>query len=121
MVSKYETVLTFFSRKQSGLPLFELRSMLVTWDDFYAMKAQLLQKADTLFVDSDILRDFGNEVRQDSIFDFGSPVLRNENLGQRIPKQLMLRELFLQIRDNYTLVKKGNLVDVYQKKRRPAP
>lgn len=116
MISKYDDVLTFLSQKQSGLPLFELRSMLVTWDDFYAMKTMLMQKADTLFVDSDILRDFDEEVRKDTIFDMGSPMLLRENLQQRIPKLLVLRELFLQIRDNYSLVKRGDLIDVYQKR-----
>lgn len=115
MISKYDNILGILSEKYSGFPFFELRSTIVTKNEFQMIKQIIEQDADLLFVDNDINRDFTQEMSQMSFFDL-EPFWRNESLKQRIPKLQTLQNLFNDVKNDYELVEKGSLISVYRKK-----
>jgi len=115
MISKYDNILGILSEKYSGFPFFELRSSIVTLDEFDMIKNQINNEADILFVDNDIDRDFNREMKKMSFFDL-DPFWRNESLKQRIPKLENLNKLWKDVKKDYTLVEKGELISVYRKK-----
>lgn len=115
MISKYDNILGILSEKYSGFPFFELRSTLVTKDEVYQMVEIINNRADILFVDRDIDRNFDTEMAKMSFFDL-EPFWRNESLRQRIPKLKNLKFLFDQVRDDYELIEQGELINVYKKK-----
>lgn len=114
MISKYDNIFSIFAKKFSALQFFELRSLIVTASEFNAIKEQL-STADLIFVDNDIDRDFNKEMKS---IDFWhtNPFMILEHIKQRIPKLLNLKNLFNEVKDNYELVEKGNLISVYKKK-----
>ena len=115
MISKYDNILGILSKKYSGFPFFELRSTIVTKDEYLKIKHMIEQNADLLFVDNDINRDFAQEMSQMSFFDL-EPFWRYESLKQRIPKLETLQNLFNDVKNDYELVEKGSLISVYKKK-----
>ncbi|MBF0983523.1 MAG: hypothetical protein HXK63_00005 [Campylobacter sp.] len=115
MISKYDNVLQFFSKKYSGLKYFELKSFLVS-DIEYKEVIELLNKdADILYVDSDIDRDYELEIGKRNFFDIYGSYWYNENIKQRIPKLETLSRLFNDVKNNYVLIEKGKLINVYKK------
>jgi len=112
MISKYDNILSIFSKKYTKLPFFELRSFIVTKTD-YKKVIKALKKSDTIFVDNDIERDFDNELNNPNLWTF---FMFNENIKQRIPKLRVLKSLFEDIKSQYKLVKKGKLISVYKRK-----
>lgn len=115
MISKYDNVLQFFSKKYSGLKYFELKSFLVS-DIEYKEVIELLNKdADILYVDSDIDRDYELEIGKRNFFDIYGSYWYNENIKQRIPKLKTLSRLFNDVKNNYVLIEKGKLINVYKK------
>lgn len=112
MISKYDNILSIFSKKYTNLQFFELRSLIVTKDEFNSVKQQI-KNSNIIFVDNDIKRDFENELKNPNFWIF---VLFEENIKQRIPKLQVLKNLFLEIENDYELVEKGKLISVYKRK-----
>ncbi|WP_180998506.1 hypothetical protein, partial [Campylobacter concisus] len=77
---------------------------------------ELLNKdADILYVDSDIDRDYELEIGKRNFFDIYGSYWYNENIKQRIPKLKTLSRLFNDVKNNYVLIEKGKLINVYKK------
>jgi len=114
MISKYDNILGILSKKYSGFPFFELRSSIVTKDEFNMIKKQIKEEANILYVDNDIERNFKSEMKKMSFFDLDK-FWRNESLKQRIPKLENLKHIWIDIKNNYNLVEKGKLISVYRK------
>jgi len=113
-ISKYDNLLSILSETYSGTEFFELRSMLVTKQDYDIVKAQL-ESSDILFVDNDIDRDFESEESQAMLWNM-LPALNYEHKYQRIPKLMLLRQLYREVVVNkYRKVDEGKLISVYQK------
>ncbi len=115
MISKYDNMLEILSKHYSGFPFFELRSSIVTKNDFNMIKNQINRHAKILFVDNDIDRDYKKEMARMAFFDL-EPFWRNESLKQRIPKLNDLKKLWSEVKNNYKLIKKGKLISVYKRK-----
>ena len=73
-------------------------------------------KANILYVDSDIDRDYRSEMKERRFFDLYDEYWYNENVKQRILKLEVLSRLFNEVREDYILVEKGNMIDVYRRK-----
>jgi hypothetical protein len=116
MISKYDNILQFFSKRYSGLKYFELRSFLVSDIEYNEVLNLIKNKADILYVDADIDRDYKAEMRERRFFDLYDEYWYNENVKQRIPKLEVLSKLFNEVREDYILVEKGNMIDVYRRK-----
>ena len=116
MISKYDNILQFFSKKYSGLKYFELRSFLVSDIEYNEVLSLINNKADILYVDSDIDRDYKAEMKERRFFDLYDEYWYNENVKQRIPKLEILSKLFDEVKEDYILIEKGELIDVYRKK-----
>lgn len=114
MISKYDNLLSIFSEKYSGFPFFELRSSIVTKEEYAKIKSIIDEKAEILFVDNDINRDFVAEMNKISFFDT-EPYWRNESFKQRIPKLENLKNLFNDVKNDYILLEQGKLISVYKK------
>lgn len=115
MISKYDNILGILSEKYSGFKFFELRSSIVTKIEFNDIKNQIDNEAEILFVDNDIERDFDKEMRSMNFFDLEN-YWRNESLKQRIPKLKVLKEMFVEVKNEYNLIEKGKMISVYKKK-----
>lgn len=116
MISKYDNILQFFSKKYSGLKYFELRSFLVSDIEYNEVLNLINNKADILYVDSDIDRDYKAEMKERRFFDLYDEYWYNENVKQRIPKLEILSKLFDEVKEDYILIERGELIDVYRKK-----
>ena len=116
MISKYDNILQFFSKKYSGLRYFELRSFLVSDIEYNEVLNLINNKADILYVDSDIDRDYKAEMKERRFFDIYDEYWYNENVKQRIPKLEILSKLFDEVKEDYILIERGELIDVYRKK-----
>lgn len=116
MISKYDNILQFFSKRYSGLKYFELRSFLVSDIEYNEVLNLINNKADILYVDSDIDRDYKVEMKERRFFDLYNEYWYNENVKQRIPKLEILSKLFDEVKEDYILIEKGELIDVYRKK-----
>ena len=106
----------FFSKKYSGLKYFELRSFLVSDIEYNEVLNLIKNKADILYVDADIDRDYKAEMRERRFFDLYDEYWYNENVKQRIPKLETLSKLFNEVKENYELIDSGGLLNVYKKK-----
>jgi len=115
MISKYDNILGILSEKYSGFPFFELRSSIVTQDEYDKIKLIIENQAKILFVDNDIERDFDAEMQKMSFFDL-EPFWRNESLRQRIPKLENLKKLFKEVKKDYILEEKGKFMSVYRRR-----
>ena len=115
MISKYDNILGILSEKYSGFPFFELRSTIVTIEEYNQIKSIIEAKAEILFVDNDIDRDFDAEMKKMSFFDL-ELYWRDESFKQRIPKLEVLKKLFSEVKNSYELVEEGKLISVYRKK-----
>lgn len=116
MISKYDNILQFFSKKYSGLKYFELRSFLVSDIEYNEVLNLINNKADILYVDSDIDRDYKAEMKERRFFDIYENYWYNENVKQRIPKLETLSKLFNEVKENYELIDSRGLLNVYKKK-----
>lgn len=116
MISKYDNILQFFSKRYSGLKYFELRSFLVSDIEYNEVLNLIKNKANILYVDSDIDRDYRSEMKERRFFDLYDEYWYNENVKQRILKLEVLSRLFNEVREDYILVEKGNMIDVYRRK-----
>jgi len=94
---------------------FELRSTIVTEDEFNMIKDITLKKAEILFVDNDIERDFNKELQKHNFFDIYDPFFERENIMQRIEKLKVLKRLWIEVKNNYRLIEKGKLISVYER------
>jgi hypothetical protein len=115
MISKYDNILGILSEKYSAFPFFELRSTIVTKDEYESIKKQILNESDLLFVDNDIERDFDEEIKELNFFQL-EEYWRNENSRQRVLKLKVLKKLYQEVKNNFILVEKGILISVYRKK-----
>ena len=116
MISKYDNILQFFSKRYSGLKYFELRSFLVSDIEYNEVLNLINSKADILYVDADIDRDYKAEMNERRFFDLYDEYWYNENVKQRIPKLETLNKLFNEVKENYELIDSGGLLNVYKKK-----
>jgi hypothetical protein len=107
MISKYDNLLAILSQRYSGFPFFELRSTIITHDDYNMIKNIINSKANILFVDNDIEKDFTQELNSTK---------NQEDIQQRIPKLKVLKNLYIDVKNNYTLIEKGELISVYKRK-----
>lgn len=117
MISKYDNILQFFSKKYSGLKYFELKSFIVTDDEYNEVLDLINSKADILYVDTDILNVYYKELKERRFFDVYNNQWLPNDVGRRIVQLKILLDLFDDVRDRYELVEHGELVDVYKRKR----
>lgn len=115
MISKYDNILGILSQKYSAFPFFELRSTIVTADEYESIKKQILDESNLLFVDNDIERDLDEEIKELNFFQL-EEYWRNENSRQRVLKLKVLKKLYQEVKNNFILVEKGILISVYRKK-----
>lgn len=114
MISKYDNILSILAEKYSGTDFFELRSMIVTKDEYRRIRSQL-EAADTIFVDNDIDRDFEAEMNRMLVWNLLPPFF-NEHRYQRIPKLQELKNLYRDvIPGKFKLVERGTLISVYRR------
>lgn len=114
MISKYDNILAILSTKYSGLNFFELRSSLVTKDEYEKAVKDLLL-SELIYVDNDINRDFSTEENSLNLWNL-IPGNFVENKSQRIPKLKVLKKLYFDvIPNNYKLIHKGKLISVYER------
>lgn len=115
MLSKYDSMLSILAGKYTSLPFFELRSMIVTEEEYRSVREQLAS-SELLFVDKDIDRDFDAEMNRMTIWNI-EPALFAEHREQRIPKLKVLRQLYREVvKEDYELIDQGRLINVYRRK-----
>ena len=93
-----------------------MRSFLVSNIEYNEVLSLINNKADILYVDSDIDRDYKAEMKERRFFDLYDEYWYNENVKQRIPKLEILSKLFDEVKEDYILIERGELIDVYRKK-----
>jgi hypothetical protein len=114
-ISKYDSMLSFLAGKYSRNPFFDLRSFIVTEDDYEVVRESLL-KNKTIFVDVDIDRDFDLELSKLTIWNY-APIFFYEHYYQRLGKLMVLKRLYKDIiADGYQEVDRSGLIAVYQRK-----
>lgn len=114
-ISKYDSMLSFLAGKYSRNPFFDLRSFIVTEDDYELVRESLL-KNKTIFVDVDIDRDFDLELSKLTIWNH-APIFFYEHYYQRLGKLMVLKRLYKDIVANgYQEVDRSGLIAVYQRK-----
>lgn len=114
-ISKYDSMLSFLVGKYSTNPYFDLRSFIVTEDDYKTVRESLL-KNKTIFVDVDIDRDFDLELSKLTIWN-QAPMFFYEHYYQRLGKLMVLKRLYKDIiADGYQEVDRSGLIAVYQRK-----
>ena len=117
MISKYDNMLQFFSKKYSGLKYFELKSFIVTDDEYNEVLDLINSKADILYVDTDILNVYYKELKERRFFDVYNNQWLPNDVMRRIIQLKILLNLFDNVRDKYELVEHGKLIDVYKRKK----
>ena len=55
-------------------------------------------------------------MKERRFFDLYDEYWYNENVKQRIPKLEILSKLFDEVKEDYILIERGELIDVYRKK-----
>jgi putative membrane protein len=117
MISKYDNMLQFFSKKYSGLKYFELKSFIVTDNEYNEVLDLINSKADILYVDTDILNVYYKELKERRFFDVYNNQWLPNDVMRRIIQLKILLSLFDDVRDKYELIEHGKLIDVYKKKK----
>ena len=117
MISKYDNILQFFSKKYSGLKYFELKSFIVTDDEYNEVLDLINSKADILYVDTDIFNVYYKELKERRFFDVYNNQWLPNDVMRRIIQLKILLNLFDDVRDKYELVEHGKLIDVYKRKK----
>lgn len=117
MISKYDNILQFFSKKYSGLKYFELKSFIVTNDEYNEVLDLINSKADILYVDTDIFNVYYKELKERRFFDVYNNQWLPNDVMRRIIQLKILLNLFDDVRDKYELVERGKLIDVYKRKK----
>lgn len=114
LISKYDSFLTILTGKVNGGGFLELRSMIVTEDEYQKVRHQL-STSDILVVDNDINRDFDAEMKKMSVWNL-LPTLHKESVSQRIPKLKVLQRLYKDVvPGRYELMEKGELISIYRR------
>lgn len=117
MISKYDNMLQFFSKKYSGLKYFELKSFIVTDNEYNEVLDLINSKADILYVDTDIFNVYYKELKERRFFDVYNNQWLPNDVMRRIIQLKILLNLFDDVRDKYELIEHGKLIDVYKKKK----
>ena len=117
MISKYDNMLQFFSKKYSGLKYFELKSFIVTDNEYNEVLDLINSKADILYVDTDIFNVYYKELKERRFFDVYNNQWLPNDVMRRIIQLKILLNLFDDVRDKYELVERGKLIDVYKRKK----
>lgn len=114
IISKFDNFIPFLSSRYSLMPFFDLSWYLITEQEVrQASSAIWRNKPEYIFVDSDIYRNYNND-----IIDFRIPqigYLSQESIW-RVQRLKLLNRVFENISSDYTLVEKGVLLSVYKRK-----
>lgn len=113
IISKYDNVLSFLSHKISDMPFHELKWYNMT-DKELNKSSQIIKirKPEYLYVDTDINRDYNDDVISSSMPVYG--YLHQESVW-RAERLKLMAIIFQEVSDQYTLVESGKLLSVYKR------
>jgi hypothetical protein len=114
IVSEYDNFLPFLAHKYSLMPFFDLKWYLLTPKELHKSITILqTKKPKYLFVDTGIDRDLTPEIIDSDLPEIG--YLHQESIW-RAQRLRLLNDVFQGVANDYTLVEKGYLISVYQRK-----
>lgn len=114
IVSEYDNFLPFLAHKYSLMPFFDLKWYLLTPKELHKSITILqTKKPKYLFVDTGIDRDLTPEIIDSDLPEIG--YLHQESIW-RAQRLRLLNDVFQDVANDYTLVEKGYLISVYQRK-----
>lgn len=113
ILSKYDGILPFLSKKYSAMPYFELAGYLLSpRQSNEALDSLIKDKPYYMFVDSNI--DNSDKA------DLWAKIYNNNYIklerASRLGRDIELQKIFNRIADSYELVEKGTLISVYRRK-----
>lgn len=113
LISKYDMILSFLSEKVSGMPFQDLKWYHMTEREVRnSVMAVLKSKPQYLFVDTDINRNYNDDVVSRSMPVIG--YLHEESVW-RAERLKIMALVFEQVSVNYQLVDKGKILSVYKR------
>ncbi len=114
MISKFDNILPFLSSRYSRMPFFDLSWYLITEKEVKnAINTIKNNNPQYIFVDSDIYRNFKNDIIDSEIPEIG--YLSQESIW-RVQRLELLDRVFNNISSDYKIVEKGILISVYKRK-----
>lgn len=118
IISKYDAILPFLSKRYSAMPFFEVSNFLVTSKEIQECIDTInKRKPNYLFVDTDINRNLNTDIINDKAQSYFSGLdSMHEESVWRVQRLNLLKIIFHAVRDDYQPIEKGYLVTVYQKK-----
>jgi hypothetical protein len=113
IISKYDNILPFVSCRYSEMPFQDLSWFLITEKEV-ADTVTHIKKGDPeyLYVDTDIYRNFNNDIIDERIPEIGR--LSKESIW-RVQRLKLLNRVYEGVADDYTLKEQGVLISVYKK------
>lgn len=118
IISKYDNLLPFISKKYSTMPYIELVTSLVTKKEINnCINIILKDKPDYIFVDTDIDRNFNGDIyyENDPVVTMLYPKLNDASRG-RVIMFKYLREVYHGVAKDFEMVENGLLISVYKRK-----
>ncbi|HWQ27117.1 MAG TPA: hypothetical protein VN367_10120 [Chlorobaculum sp.] len=113
IISKYDNILPFLSERYSMMPFFDMQWYCVTDKEVYgSIKCIKDARPEYLFVDTDIYRNFNNDLIDPKIPVIG--YLSQESIW-RVQRLKLLNKIFEGVSGDYTLIKKGILISIYKR------
>ncbi len=118
IISKYDGILPFLSKRYSAMPFFEVNNFLVTSKEIQLCIDTINKaKPEYLFVDTDINRNLNTDIINDKTQGYFSGLdSMHEESVWRVQRLNLLKIIFHAVRDDYQPIEKGYLVTVYRKK-----
>jgi hypothetical protein len=115
IISKYDNILPFLSERYSMMPFFDMQWYCVTDKEVRESIMSIKNaKPEYLFVDTDIYRNFNNDLIDPRIPIIG--YLSQESIW-RVQRLKLLNKIFEGVSGDYTLIKKGILISIYKRAR----
>ncbi len=109
--SKYDNIIPFMAKRYSNSKYSDLQWMLVGEKEFNEVLAEVRNnKPKIIFTDTDIEREFEGDY-----YPFLTNTFKHEAI-MRIARLNKIKQLFLEIKDNYTKVTSGKLITVWERK-----
>jgi hypothetical protein len=113
MISKYDNILPFLSHKYNVLPFQDLKWYNITDLEIRnSIRVIETEMPDYIYVDSDINRNFNNDIIEPSVYNIG--YLHEESVW-RAERLKLLAKVYSQVSDKYRLVEEGRLISVYKR------
>ncbi len=112
LISKYDAILPVVSNKYNKIPAVSVALDMIGKKDIARMARPILKnKPEYIFVDTDILRNYVNDIY--NIYGELGRIAYDESIG-RVTVMDNMKMLFLRIHTKYELIEKGRLISVYK-------